>query len=277
MRSRGSETRPPAVAGRFYTGDPVRLRAEVSGLLARAGTAGEARHARWPKAVIVPHAGYAYSGPVAARAYAALRPARGRVSRVVLLGPAHYVRFRGIALPGAALFATPLGEVPLDRAALSALADLPQIVTDDEAHRPEHSLEVQLPFLQIALGLFRLVPLAVGEATGPEVAEVLERLWDGLETLIVVSSDLSHYHGFAAAKRRDERTAEIVERFEGAELDGEDACGYLPLRGLLAQAKRKGLSVQRLDLRNSGETAGPKDAVVGYGAWAFFEPEAAAR
>lgn len=271
MTNENGATRPPAVAGHFYPRSGPSLKAEVEGLLAEAH---RSPGPRWPKAVIVPHAGYVYSGPVAARAYAALAPARGRVSRVVLLGPAHFVHLRGLAAPRAGAFATPLGKVPVERAALDLIADLPQVAIDDRPHVSEHSLEVQLPFLQTVLGSFGLVPLAVGEASEAEVAEVLARLWDGPETLIVVSSDLSHYHGFAEAKRLDQSTAETIERFEGARLTAENACGYLPVAGLLLEAKRRRLAIERLDLRNSGETAGPRHEVVGYGAWALFEPEA---
>ena len=261
-------TRPPAVAGQFYPGSVRALRAEVEALLAAADGA---QGAAPPKALIVPHAGYVYSGPVAAAAYARLRAARGRIERVVLLGPAHYAERPGIAAPSVEAFETPLGPVPLDRDAIAAIAELPEVAIDDAPHAPEHSLEVHLPFLQVALGPFRLVPLAVASASAGAVARVLERLWGGPETLIVVSSDLSHYHGFAEAKRLDALTAEAIERFEGAALSGEVACGYRAIRGLLLEGKARGLTIERLDLRNSGETAGPRHEVVGYGAWALYE------
>jgi hypothetical protein len=268
-RSPGAtHVRPPAVAGFFYPADPRQLTEAVDGYLAGApGTVGETA----PKAIIVPHAGYIYSAPVAAPAYAALRAAAGRISRVVMLGPAHRVAVRGLAAPTAAAFRTPLGAVPIDRASIEAIAGLPQVELRDDAHRDEHCLEVQLPFLQRVLGEFTLVPLVVGDASPDAVAEVLERLWGGPETLIVISSDLSHYHDYATAQRMDRRAAEAIESFDLDGLDHEQACGRLPILGLLTAAQRHGLGVERLDLRNSGDTAGPKDRVVGYGAWKLRE------
>lgn len=256
--------RPPAVAGLFYPAPAAALAAQIDGYLAGAGPASGPA----PKAIIVPHAGYQYSGPIAAAAYARLAPARGAIERVVLLGPAHRVRFRGLALPSVARFRTPLGDVPLDAEAADGLRRLPSIVIRDDAHAAEHSLEVHLPFLQRVLGDFALVPLAVGETTGADVAAVLDTLWGGPETLIVVSSDLSHYHDYRTAQSIDGATATAIERFDGAALDGARACGYLPIQGLLQQASRRHLAVGRLDLRNSGDTAGPRGEVVGYGAWA---------
>ncbi len=223
-----------------------------------------------PKAIIAPHAGYVYSGPVAGHAFATLAGRKGTIRRVVVIGPAHFVPVRGIAVPTADAFRTPLGDVPLDRAAIEAIRDLPQVLITDRPHEEEHALEVELPFLQVVLGDFRLVPLVVGDATPAEVAEVLERLWDADDTLIVVSSDLSHYYRYEVARRLDAATAEAIERFEETALGPESACGRLPIAGLLRVAREHGLHVRRLDLRNSGDTAGPKDRVVGYGAWAFL-------
>jgi AmmeMemoRadiSam system protein B len=249
----------------FYPGDPQALSAAVSAML-RLAPAARLR----PKALIVPHAGYIYSGPVAAHAYALLEALRGTVSRVVLFGPTHRVYVRGLAVPSAASFATPLGEVPLDREAIDTALRLPQVRTSDEAHALEHSLEVQLPFLQSVLGEFRLAPFAVGEASGAAVAEVMDALWGGDETLIVVSSDLSHYHAYAAAQRLDRQTADDVLQLRPLE-DFEQACGALPINGLIEAAPRHGLSAHLLDLRNSGDTAGDKSRVVGYGSFAFTE------
>jgi AmmeMemoRadiSam system protein B len=260
--------RPPAVAGSFYPADAGRLRAAVEGYLAAAG---DARAAATPKAVIAPHAGYAYSGPVAGHAFAALGDGAAAIRRAVVVGPAHFVPFRGIAAPGAAAFCTPLGEVPLDLDAIEALRDLPQVQLADAPHGPEHALEVELPFLQAVLGDLALVPLLVGEATAGEVAEVLERLWGGPETLLVISSDLSHYEPYERAREHDAATAAAIERLDAASLGPRDACGWLPVAGLLAAATRCDLRALRLDLRSSGDTAGPKDQVVGYGAWAFCE------
>ena len=194
---------------------------------------------------------------------------RGQTDRVVLLGPAHYVPVRGLAASTADAFETPLGQIPLDREAIDSIASLPQVVFNDDAHAPEHSLEVHLPFLQVALGDFRLVPLLVGSVDPNAVAEVLERLWDGRETLIVISSDLSHFHDHATATELDRRTADCILGYRGDELRGDRACGFLPIEGLLSTAERRGLRPSMLDLRNSGDTAGSKDRVVGYGAFAF--------
>ena len=256
--------RPPAVAGTFYPDDPDELRRMVRGYLRQADSAGPV-----PKALIAPHAGYIYSGPVAANAYARLAGAADRIRRVVLLGPSHRVPFRGLAASSADAFATPLGEVPLDRPVIDALLSLPQVRLLDEAHAWEHSLEVHLPFLQEVLGDFRLVPLVVGDATYEEVDGVLERSWDGDETLIVVSSDLSHYHDYATARRLDAATSQAIVELRPQDIHYEDACGRIPVGGLLEAARQHHLRGELLDLRNSGDTAGPRDQVVGYGAYAF--------
>jgi hypothetical protein len=261
--------RPAAVAGMFYPGEPRALAAEVARFLDD-GDAELAPRLALPKALVVPHAGYVYSGAIAARAYQELSAARGIVRRVVLLGPAHRVPVRGLAAPGVDAFETPLGAVPLDRAALGSLADLPQVVRSDPAHALEHSLEVQLPFLQAMLGEFLLVPFAVGMASVAEVAEVLERLWGGAETLLVISTDLSHYHAYAEARRIDAATlARIAAR--ATDLDHEEACGATPLNGLLSCAKQRGIPVRLLAACNSGDTAGGKDSVVGYSSFALYE------
>ena len=256
--------RRPAVAGSFYPADAGLLRAQVEQLLRDAKPA-----AVVPKALIAPHAGYVYSGPIAASAYATLAPRAADIRRVVLLGPSHYVPFAGLALPDAEAFATPLGDVPLDWDAIDAIADCDGVMTSDAAHAREHSLEVQLPFLQVALGDFALVPLAVGEAEPRQTADVLEALWGGPETLVVISSDLSHYRSYRAAGVIDAQTAQAIESLDETPLDGEHACGCHPIRGLLHLARRRGLRVTPLDRRNSGDTAGDKSRVVGYGAWAF--------
>ncbi len=264
--------RAPAVAGFFYPADARQLSDAVDGYLAAAGDPGGVR---LPKAIIVPHAGYVYSAPIAAPAFAALRKAADRVRRVVLLGPAHRIAVHGLAAPSATAFRTPLGDVPIDQASIAALSDLPQVERRDLPHRDEHCLEVQLPFLQRILHDFTLVPLVVGDAGPDEVAEVLERLWGGPETLIVISSDLSHYHDYATAQRMDASAAAAIESFDLHGLDQDQACGRLPILGLLTAARRHGLAVTRLDLRNSGDTAGPRDRVVGYGSWILTEDGAA--
>ena len=260
-------TRPAAVAGLFYPGERESLAREVARLIGSAAP----RAGATPKALIAPHAGYVYSGPIAANAYALLAPARGSIKRVVLLGPTHRVAVHGLALPGATRFATPLGTVEIDPSAVESLRALPQVVVSDEAHALEHSLEVHLPFLQSVLGDFKLVPLAVGHATPDEVAEVLEVLWGGPETLIVVSSDLSHYLPYREALGADRATCEAILALR-TDIDHEHACGATPVCGLTLTAQRKGLRPELIDARNSGDTAGDRSRVVGYAAFAFHEP-----
>jgi AmmeMemoRadiSam system protein B len=250
-----STIRPPAVAGMFYPADARQLAHDVQQYL------GEARPFDLvPKALIVPHAGYIYSGAIAATAYETLRTIAARVRRVVLLGPTHRVAVRGLALPGADAFDTPLGRVMLDAAGARAIAHLPQVGVSAQAHALEHSLEVQLPFLQSVLTDFTLLPLAVGMATAEEVAEVLETVWGGDETLIVISSDLSHYLPYA--------TAQSILKLQQP-IPHDQACGGTPISGLIVAAQKHHLAPHLLDLRNSGDTAGSQDRVVGYAAFAF--------
>ena len=258
--------RPPAVAGMFYPAEPGQLQATVDQLLAAAPAPAMLQ----PKALIVPHAGYVYSGPTAARAYAALAPWRATIRRVVLLGPTHRVAVRGLALPDCEAFATPLGKVRLDAAARTLIEQLPQVGVSAAAHAQEHSLEVHLPFLQRALDDFALLPLAVGNAPPEAVAEVLERLWGGPETLIVVSSDLSHFLTYAAAQQVDRDTCSHILDL-CTDIRPEQACGAFPVNGLLLAARHHGLQPQLLDLCNSGDTAGDRQRVVGYAAFAFHE------
>ena len=259
--------RPAAVAGTFYPGTRGALEAQVRAFLGDAPGAGAP-----PKLLIVPHAGYVYSGPVAGRAYARLAPWADQVRRVVLLGPAHRVALRGLAVPTVDAFETPLGRVAIDRQARTALLDLPQVARDDRAHALEHSLEVQLPFLQTVLGpSFTLLPLAVGDASPALVAEVLERLWGGDETLIVVSSDLSHYLPYDVARATDRTTAARIVGL-ATDIDPYEACGAHALNGALAAARQHGLRAELLDLRNSGDTAGDRRRVVGYAALALVAP-----
>jgi AmmeMemoRadiSam system protein B len=259
--------RAPAVAGAFYPGNSAKLAADVKSLVADAPRG--AGHPQ-PKAIIAPHAGYIYSGSTAADAYARLEPWRDTIRRVVLLGPTHRVPVRGLAASSAEFFATPLGQVPIDREALDTLADLPQVAVSDPAHAWEHSLEVHLPFLQTVLGEFSLLPLAVGHASADEVAEVLDRLWGGPETLFVISSDLSHYLAYATACKTDRATCEDILRLD-PHIDPHQACGAYPINGLLVAARRHGLKPEMIHLCNSGDTAGDRDRVVGYAAFAFYE------
>lgn len=264
-----SSIRPAAVAGTFYPAAPGALRGVMADWLSSAPAAADAARGPAPKLLVVPHAGYVYSGPIAAQAYALLAPWRGRIERVVLLGPAHRVAVRGLAVPTVSGFETPLGAVAVDREGIDALAALPQVVASDAAHAHEHSLEVQLPFLQAALGSFSIVPLVVGRAAAGEVAEVLERAWGGDETLVVVSTDLSHYLPYAHARAADAATVEQILALE-ANIDHDQACGATPLNGALRVARARGLKGRLLDLRNSGDTAGDRSRVVGYGAIGFW-------
>jgi AmmeMemoRadiSam system protein B len=247
--------RPPAVSGLFYPGDPVELERMVSRYLAEARPNGSA-----PVALIAPHAGYIYSGPVAATGYATVH---GPIERVILLGPAHRYPLRGLAAHSADTFLTPLGPIPVHT------PRLPHTSTLDAAHAGEHSLEVHLPFLQVALGDFTLTPLVVGDTRPEEVADVLEQLWGGAETLVVISSDLSHFHDYDTAVRLDRATATAIEELRPEAVGPREACGCRAIGGLLHLARKKGLEVTTLDLRNSGDTAGPRDEVVGYGTFAF--------
>lgn len=255
--------RRPAVAGMFYPADPAELDQMLDDMLADAKVIDSPA----PKAIIVPHAGYIYSGPVAATAYRHIRNLAAQITRVILLGPSHRVPFYGIAASSAQQFQTPLGMIPLDRSLIDQLVHTHQVKLLDEAHSMEHSLEVHLPFLQKTLGNFTLVPLVVGDASPEEVAKVLETCWGGKETLIVISSDLSHYHDYATAQHMDRVTSQAIETLAFEDIHYDDACGRNPVKGLLELARKKGLHAKTIDLRNSGDTAGPRDQVVGYGAY----------
>ena len=260
------EVREPAVAGRFYPSSPRELLAAVEGFLEAAPRRTDAG----PKAVIAPHAGYVYSGPIAGSALASWVLEADQIERVVLLGPAHHLPVRGLALPGVDEFETPLGPVPVDAELATQVGDLPQVGVSRAAHAPEHCLEVELPFLQVLLGRFSILPLLVGDATPGEVAEVLERVWGGPETRIVISSDLSHYLEYSQARAVDERTAEEVLALRSP-ISPDQACGAGAINGLLVAALDRGLTASLLDLRSSGDTAGDRSQVVGYGAFAFVE------
>ncbi len=260
-------TRPAAVAGMFYPGSANVLARDVRQMLAD-NAAPKAAPGRRVKAIIAPHAGYVYSGPIAASVYAPLAERAADVRRVVLLGPTHRVAVNGLALPAASAFATPLGVIAVDQQAVAAIAHLPQVVVSDAAHAAEHSLEVQLPFLQTILDEFSLLPLAVGRASPQQVAEVLECLWGGDETLVVISSDLSHYLPYDVARATDGETARHIVALD-AYIDHQQACGATPVNGLLLAARRHGLQARLIDLRNSGDTAGDRSRVVGYGAFTF--------
>jgi AmmeMemoRadiSam system protein B len=262
-----TDVRQPVFAGSFYPADPRELRDEVRRYLGPA-PAGPSPAGPSPivRAIIAPHAGYVYSGPVAGSAYARLRGHEKTIERVVLLGPTHRVAFSGLALSDRTAFATPLGEIELDTEAMSRVESLPQVRVLEEAHAEEHSLEVQLPFLQEVLTTFKLVPIVIGDATPEDVARVLDALWNGPETLIVVSSDLSHYNDWTTAREIDQQTAAVIAALRP--VGHGQACGRVSINGLLASARRHSMRVRTLDLRNSGDTAGTRERVVGYGAFA---------
>ncbi|MEQ1773790.1 MAG: AmmeMemoRadiSam system protein B [Burkholderiales bacterium] len=266
-----SSVRPSAIAGSFYPGQPEVIARSVDAMLAAAKPPVSAI----PKAIIAPHAGHIYSGPIAASIYALIAPAHARIKRVVLLGPTHRVAVHGMALPGVDAFATPLGNIAIDTDAVKKLMALPYVGVNVEAHRLEHSLEVHLPFLQKVIDEFTLVPLAVGRATAQQVAAVIDMLWGGDETLIVVSSDLSHYLPYAEAQATDSATAQAILDLR-TDINHHQACGATPVTGLNLLAQQRGLKPKLIDLRNSGDTAGDKARVVGYGSFAFYEQHPAA-
>ncbi len=264
---RTMRVRPPAVADLFYPGQAASLRLFVERALGEAGRSPASD--RVPKAIVAPHAGYVYSGAVAASAYARVAPAKGRITRVVILGPAHRTPDAGIAASSADAFSTPLGQLPVDTEARHALVEGGLAEMRDDAHIQEHSLEVHLPFVQVCLGAVTVLPLAVGQVSPAAVAEVLDRVWGGEETLIVISTDLSHYHDHATATELDRRTAAASVARRADQLGRYDACGVIPVQGLLLEADRRQLDVELLDLRTSADTAGSPDRVVGYGAFAL--------
>jgi len=259
-----SNIRLPAVSGSFYPDNPEILEAMLEGYLQQVTVTATDKV---PKAMIVPHAGYIYSGEIAASAYARLRAKRSTIKRVVLIGPSHKVGFTGLAVSHADAFKTPLGDIPLDTQAIASLANFPFVNYKEEAHLYEHSLEVQLPFLQMTLDSFQLIPIVAGDCPAKQIEQVLELFYAKDNTLIVISSDLSHFHDYATAQRLDRETSKKIERLDYQHLDYESACGRVPISGLLALAQKKSLQVETIDLRNSGDTAGDKSRVVGYGAY----------
>lgn len=267
--------REPAVAGLFYPDNPQVLANAVANYLTGApvNENDSVTHSKTPKAIIVPHAGYIYSGATAARAFNELLPSADKIRRVVLLGPSHRVSFKGIAFCSSDYFRTPLGDIPIDHSALVAVSDLPQVGLLDQAHEQEHSLEVQMPFLQKVLSDFKLVPLVVGEADTQSVARIIERLWGDDATLFVISSDLSHYHDDMTARRMDAATCDAIEHLSPDAISFDQACGRNPVKGFLDVARHRHMDVKTLAMCNSGDTSGDHERVVGYGAWAFWEAE----
>ena len=263
--------RNAAVAGLFYPDDPKELRHAVSRYLCDAQP--PTPNTTPPKALIVPHAGYVYSGSAAATGFSRLLPFKQLIKQIVLLGPSHRVGFTGLAVSDALYYQTPLGDIPIDRSAIDNILKLPQVSVIEQAHAQEHSLEVQLPFLQEILDDFTLVPIVVGDASTESVSEVLETLWGNENTLILISSDLSHFHNYQAAQRLDIHTCSAIEALQPDAIGFDNACGRNPIKGLLHSATRHDLSATTLALWNSYDSAGAtpedKSRVVGYGCWMF--------
>ena len=262
--------RPPAVAGLFYPGNAAQLRESVSEYLRQAPSVNSGVR---PKALIVPHAGYVYSGSIAAAAYAQLAHRRRDVRRIVLIGPSHRVYLRGMAVPAAEVFQTPLGMVPIDLELKARLLAHAQVIESDAPHAQEHSLEVQLPFLQLLFDDVSLLPLALGSASPQSVAAALAEVWGGEETLVLVSSDLSHYLPYHQARELDAQTIAAILRYD-ATLTGEQACGCVGINGLSFLARERRLGIAEIARCNSGDTAGDRVRVVGYGAFALHESAA---
>lgn len=263
-----NKIRQPAVAGMFYPADPAELKDMVTDFIDGVDTHTKVQ-APWPKAIIAPHAGYRYSGPVAASAYARVAVLKEKITHVVLFGPAHRVPLMGFAASSAEYFATPLGNIPVDVQTINRLLVEEKVTVLDQAHTMEHSLEVHLPFLQIVLKDFSLIPIVVGDASTEAVSQLLTDLWNGPETLVVVSSDLSHFHDYGTAQTMDRKTCSAIENLDYRAIHSNEACGCAPVRGLLHHARHLGLQAVTVDYRNSGDTAGSKDQVVGYGAYVF--------
>lgn len=270
--------RPPAVAGTFYPADADLLRSEIDGLIDAALHSGIAQQeTATPKAIIVPHAGLMFSGSLAALGFATVRALKDTIKRIVIIGPAHRMAFQGIALARADQFATPLGNMRCDLPALQKALALPHVQMLDDAHTLEHGLEIELPFIQRLFGEqsdIGIVPLLVSRCSPRQVHEVIEKLWGGPETLIVISSDLSHFHDYDTAKKMDNRTRAMIENFDAENIDTNDACGALPVAGMLMAARNRGMKIKTLGMRNSGDVTGDKSRVVGYGAWAVYDGKA---
>jgi len=269
--------RPPAVAGTFYPNDADILRSEIDGLMDAALHSDAVSGDVSPKAIIVPHAGLMFSGSLAALGFATVRALKDTIKRIVIIGPAHRMAFQGIALARADQFATPLGNMRCDLPALQKALALPHVQMLDDAHTLEHGLEIELPFIQRLFGEdadIGIVPLLVSRCSPRQVHEVIEKLWGGPETLIVISSDLSHFHDYDTAKKMDNRTRAMIENFDAENIDTNDACGALPVAGMLIAARNRGMKIKTLGMRNSGDVTGDKSRVVGYGAWAVYDGKA---
>jgi len=258
--------RPAAVAGQFYAAEPQSLLTDVLQYLADVNQPLNIK----PKALIVPHAGYIYSGPIAASAYKLIEPFATQIKQVILLGPAHRVALNGVATPAADFFKTPLGNIKINTEFCNKAEQLNFVSKNKLAHSDEHSLEVQLPFLQTILNDFQLTPFVVGDCNSSDIANLLDLFFDFNETLFIISTDLSHFHDYKTAKQKDQLTSNAIEALQADKISYNDACGRNPLNGFLSLAKQKNLHVKLLDLRNSGDTAGDKNSVVGYGAYVAY-------
>jgi AmmeMemoRadiSam system protein B len=253
----------PNVAGRFYPGQQSVLKQTVAELLGDAPTV----DIEQPKAIIVPHAGYVYSGSVAATAYKPFLKFKHNIRNIILVGPAHFVTFFGIATTFADSFITPLGAVEVNHELVKSALECDPVLELDQAFQQEHCLEVQLPFISELFPNAKITPLLVGNAKYSDVATLLKKLWGDKDTLIIISSDLSHYHDYKTANKLDQATSDAIESIQPDKMEPHSACGKIPIQGLLQCAKEFGLKVNKLDLRNSGDTAGDKSRVVGYGAY----------
>ncbi len=258
--------RQPAVAGMFYPQDRLILEQTIKQFIAQAE-----QYNPPPKALIVPHAGYIYSGYTAAQAYASLQSKSATIKKIVLLGPAHTMYFKGIAYDPATYVATPLGDIEQDTGLLAKISSLPYVYSLPQAHQKEHCLEVQWPFCQVLFNQFTLLSLVVGETEPEQVAELLELVWGGDETLIIISSDLSHYLAYNEAQKEDTQTCLAISTLNFESLIHHNACGFYPLRGFLHYARQHQLCGRLVDLRNSGDTAGSKERVVGYSSYHFYQ------
>ncbi|MDP2698471.1 AmmeMemoRadiSam system protein B [Thalassospira sp.] len=267
-------TRPPAIAGTFYPADADELARQINGLLAQARVApSPPGKDSPPKAIIVPHAGLMFSGAIAADGFATVAGLCDRVKRIVIIGPAHRMAFQGMAVATADTFATPLGPLAVDMDAIQTALTLPSVQILDAAHRDEHGLEIELPFIQRLLGDVKIVPVLVSRCAPRHVFDLIEKLWGGSETLIVISSDLSHFYDDATARHKDARTRDLIMAFDTKNLGPDDACGALPIAGLLLSARKRAMTVTTLSMGNSGNASGDTSRVVGYGAWAFYEDD----
>jgi AmmeMemoRadiSam system protein B len=261
-------TRSAAVSGLFYPDEPQILRDTIDTLLSQSAIKEQSTQV---KAIIAPHAGYQYSGLTAARVYKQLQTLRDRIQRVVLLGPSHRVAFEGMALTEADFFETPLGQIKVNKDDYPQLLAMENMFVFEQAHVAEHCIEVQLPFLQRILNNFTIIPIVVGIADPHSVSNIIESLWGGDETLFVISSDLSHYQSYESAQQTDNETSRAILDLDFNAIQPNNACGCMAVNGLLNFAHRHPLTVKLIDQCNSGDTAGDKDKVVGYGSYLFEE------